>query len=175
MGIEYLDFDKEWSKLKIIIRPAKDTESGVLTNISFESKKYWNYPKAYFDVWRPELTITSDYINTNIVFVAEVDEKVVGYFSIVEVKEDFLAGQVMVSKGFWLEHIFILPEFIGQGIGTDLIANAKDICAKTNIDHLYIFSDPNAKGFYDKIGAKYINESPSSIEGRTVSLFELEI
>lgn len=161
--------------MKITIRPAKDNENGVLTNISFASKKYWNYPVAYFDVWRTELTITSDYINTNIVFVAEIDENVVGYFSIVEVKEDFFTGQVMVRKGFWLEHIFILPEFIGQGIGTDLIATAMNICAKRNIDHLYIFSDPNAKGFYDKLGAKYINESPSSIEGRTVSLFELEV
>lgn len=161
--------------MKITIRPAKDNENGVLTNISVASKKYWNYPEEYFDVWRTELTITSDYINTNIVFVAEVDEKVVGYFSIVEVKEDFFTGQVMVGKGFWLEHIFILPEFIGQGIGTDLMSTAKNIYAKTNIDRLYIFSDPNAKGFYDKLGAKYINESPSSIEGRTVSLFELEV
>ncbi len=161
--------------MKITIRPAKDDENGVLTNISFASKKYWNYPQEYLNVWRTELTVTSDYINTNIVFVAEVDGNVVGYFSIVEVKEDFFTGQFMVRKGFWLEHIFILPEFIGQGIGTDLMATAKKICAKTNIDRLYIFSDPNAKGFYDKLGAKYINESPSNIEGRTVSLFELEV
>lgn len=111
--------------MKITIRPAKDTENGVLTNISFASKRYWNYPEEYFDVWRTELTITSDYINANIVFVAEVDEKVVGYFSIVEVQKDFFTGQVMVRKGFWLEHIFILPGFIGQGIGIDLVDAAK--------------------------------------------------
>jgi GNAT superfamily N-acetyltransferase len=163
------------ARVKITIRPAKDKENGVLTNLSFASKRYWNYPKEYFDVWRKELTITSDYISANIVYVAEVNKKVVGYFAIVEVQKDFLAGKVIVKKGFWLEHIFILPEFIGQGIGTDLMAEVKHICSKTKIDRLYIFSDPNAKGFYDKIGARYLNESPSSIEGRTVSLFELEV
>ncbi|AET69898.1 putative acetyltransferase [Desulfosporosinus orientis DSM 765] len=161
--------------MKITIRPARDNENDALTNISFTSKNYWNYPQEYFDVWRRELTITSDYINTNIVFVAEVDEIVAGYFSIAEVKEDFFTGQVMIKKGFWLEHLFILPEFIGQGIGTDLMFKAKNICAQMKIDRLYIFSDPNAKGFYDKLGAKYIGESPSSIEGRMVSLFELEV
>lgn len=161
--------------MEMTIRPAKDNENTILTNISFAAKKYWNYPEKYFDVWRTELTITSDYINTNIVFVAEADEKVVGYFSIVEVKEDLFTGRVRVRKGYWLEHIFILPEFIRQGIGTALMSAAKNICTKKNIDRLYIFSDPNAKGFYDKLGARYINESPSSIEGRTVSLFELGV
>jgi hypothetical protein len=45
---------------------------------------------------------------------------------------------------------------------------AKHICSRTSIDRLHIFSDPSAKGFYDKIGARYIDESPSSIEGRKV-------
>jgi hypothetical protein len=43
------------------------------------------------------------------------------------------------------------------------------------IDKVNIFSDQNAKGIYEKIGAFYLGESPSSIEGRTVSLYELHI
>jgi maltose O-acetyltransferase len=53
--------------------------------------------------------------------------------------------------------------------------NAQETCKELGIEKLYIFSDPNAKGFYLKIGADYINESPSSIDGRTVALFEIKI
>ncbi len=161
--------------MKITIRQAKDIESNILTAISFAAKKYWNYPEEYFTIWKEELTITSNYINDNIVFLAEVDEKVVGYFSIVEIKEDIWTGKVLVRKGFWLEHIFIAPDFIGKRIGLELISFIRDLCRKRKIACLRIYSDPNAKGFYDRIGARYIGESPSSIEGRTVSLFELNI
>ncbi|MCL6591970.1 MAG: GNAT family N-acetyltransferase [Firmicutes bacterium] len=78
-------------------------------------------------------------------------------------------------EGYWLEHIFIRPEFIGKGIGSQLILHAQKKCKDLGIERIYIFSDPNATGFYHKIGAHYIKESPSSIEGRTVSLFEIQL
>ncbi|MBM7868478.1 GNAT family N-acetyltransferase [Heliobacterium gestii] len=159
--------------MTFLIRQALPTEGNLLTDISFLSKQYWNYPKEYFEVWKNELTITADYITENTVFVAEVDGKVVGYESVVEVKEDFRAGNVVVKKGFWLEHIFILPDYIGKGIGSKLITFIKELCREKRIPCLYIFADPYAKGFYDKIGAQYMGESPSSIAGRTVSLFTL--
>ncbi len=161
--------------VNLIIRKAQVTESEALTCLSFSSKRYWNFPEEYIDIWKDELTITPAYIQGNLVYVAEVDAILVGYFSIVEIQEDFWAGQVFVQRGFWLEHIFIKPEFIGKRVGTELLSFAKDLCKKKEIECLYIFSDPNAKGFYDKMGARYIKESPSSIDGRTVSLYELKV
>lgn len=160
--------------MNVSVRKANDTDYEILTDISFAAKRYWNYPEEYMDIWKNELTITPEYIHQNIVFVAEVSATIIGYFSIVEIREDIWAGKVFVKKGFWLEHIFIKPEFIGKGIGTELIHFLKDLCHKKDISCLYIFSDPHAKGFYVKIGAKYIKECFSSIEGRTVSLFELK-
>ena len=161
--------------VKIAVRPAEDCENDILTKLSFAAKRYWNYPEAYFDIWKTELTITSNYIKDNYVYVAEIADQIVGYFSIVEVQENFLVGEVLLRKGFWLEHIFILPEFIGLGIGTQLIGAAKTICLKENIHCLSILSDPYARGFYSKVGAEYKAEVPSNIKGRTVSLFELKI
>ncbi len=37
-------------------------EAEILTEISFQSKGYWDYPPEYFDIWKDELTITGDYI-----------------------------------------------------------------------------------------------------------------
>ena len=159
----------------IFIREALVSDSHTLTEISFTSKRYWDYPYQYFEIQKDELTITPAYIQNNKVYVAEANGKIVGYLSVVEVKNDFWAGKVFVNKGFWLEHIFILPEYIGKSIGTKLVDFLKVKCNEMNIDKVKIFSDPNAKGFYDKLGACYLGESPSSIEGRTVSLYELYI
>jgi maltose O-acetyltransferase len=160
---------------EVKVRQANLEESNTLTEISFAAKRYWNYPEQYFEVWKSELTITEKYILKNTVYVAEIDEKVVGYFSIVNVPEEFWSGEVFVNSGHWLEHIFIHPDYIGKSIGSTLIDFAKQLCIKNGIEKLYIFSDPNANGFYEKIGAEYIKESPSSIPGRKVSLFMLNV
>jgi GNAT superfamily N-acetyltransferase len=157
--------------MDIKIRKAKPQEHEILTEISFAAKRYWDYPQEYFDVWKDELTISEDYIKNNIVFAAEADATLAAYYSVVEVKQDFMAGRTKVEKGFWLEHMFVLPKFIGGGIGGALYAHMKDFCNDNGIAELRIFADPNAKGFYEKMGAVYIEERPSSIEGRTVSLF----
>ncbi|SFM27421.1 GNAT family N-acetyltransferase [Pelosinus propionicus] len=146
------------------IRKAVADDSKVLTQISFMSKRYWNYPEQYFEIWKDELTITPSYIQNNIVYLAERDGQVLGYFSLVQVDE-----------GFWLEHIFIMPKCIGKGIGSKLIATLKSKCKELKIDKVNILSDPNAKGFYDKLGACYLGESPSNIEGRTVSIYEFNV
>jgi len=79
-----------------VIRPAKESEHQELTSISFESKGYWNYPKSYFDVWENELTINHEYIRTNTVFVYEINGVVLGYYSIVELKENI---EICVAEG----------------------------------------------------------------------------
>lgn len=159
--------------MDVIIRDGFKNDSDVLTAISFASKGHWNYPKEYFKVWKDELTITPAYIKKNRIYVAEKDEQVIGYLSLVEVKKDYWAGKVFVKKGFWLEHIFILPEYIGKGVGSRLLTMLKIKCKELHIEKVNIFSDPNATGFYDKMGARYLGESPSSIAGRTVPLYEL--
>jgi len=161
--------------MNINIRKANCHEHSILTEISFAAKRYWNYPEEYFEIWKEELTITQEYIEKNIVYVAEIDGEVIGFFSIVNVPEDFWTGKVFVEKGFWLDHLFIRPEYIRKGVGTKLMRYVNYVCKEKGIKCLNIFSDPNAKGFYDKIGARYIGESPSSIENRTVSMFEYEI
>ena len=159
----------------IRIRKAKLSEGDILTQISFESKKYWNYPDEYFEVWRDELTLTEEYIRNNIVYVVEQEDQVIGYFSIVYNPRDFSIDDVFVMEGYWLEHIFILPKYIGQGIGSEMIDYAKKVCKDIGCERLYVLSDPNVRTFYFKVGAEYIRESSSNIEERSVALFELKI
>lgn len=161
--------------MHLLIRPAMAADSEKLTKISFASKRYWGDPEEYFDVWKAELTITPSYISNNTVYVAEDEGQMIGYFALSEVKNDFQAGNVLVTAGHWLEHIFILPEYVGKGIGTQLMNHLRSLCKARSITRVRIFSDPHARGFYAKNGARYLGESPSSIKGRTVSLYEIYI
>ena len=161
--------------MELTIRRALATDALFLTSISFGAKRYWNYPEEYFEVWHDELTITEDYIEQNIVYVAQKKDTIIGYFSIVEVNQEHWNGEVFIRQGYWLDHIYIRPAYIRSGIGTELMEYAQEYCRENGIEKLYIFSDPFANGFYEKLGATYIKESPSSIENRTVSLYEYRI
>ena len=161
--------------VEIYIRSADISEYQTLTDISFAAKRHWNYPEEYYERWKDELTITEDYINKNIVYVAVKENELIGFYSIVENPQDFWAGKVFVAKGFWLEHIFIKPVYHKSGIGRQLIHHARKIASDKKIEKLLVFVDPFARGFYDKIGANYIKDSQSSIEERTIPMYELNI
>ncbi|MBV5282378.1 MAG: GNAT family N-acetyltransferase [Paludibacter sp.] len=160
---------------KIQISKAQNSDTDVLTDISFAAKKHWNYPDSYYDLWRDELTITKEYILQNIVFKALYMDVVIGFYSITENKEDFYSGGTFVKKGFWLEHLFIKPEYHKLGIGALLINHAKQVSRDLGITDLLIFVDPYAKGFYDKVGARYLYDSKSSIPGRMIPVYGLRI
>ncbi len=150
-----------------MIRQAKTTDSESLTKISFESKGYWNYPNEFFDTWSKELTITPEYIKNNDVHIFENEGVIIGYYSIIELKEDIEISGIKLKKGYWLDHMFIEPQSIRKGIGTKLFNHMLDRRNKRGITELGILADPNAKEFYEKMGCKYQGEYPSSIANRT--------
>jgi GNAT superfamily N-acetyltransferase len=162
----------ELQQIKII--RANSSDYLLLTEIAFEAKLFWNYPQSYYELWHKELTITADYINQNLVFKAVNNDLIIGLYSIVENKSDFYAGEVFVPKGFWLEHIFIKPVYHQLGIGRMMIKHVKQVLKNKGIIDLFIFVDPFARGFYDKIGAKYLHDSKSSIPGRLIPVYSIK-
>lgn len=155
------------------IRPATKSDAPTLTVLSFESKRHWGYPQEYFETWKNELTITSEYIHKNDVFVCEEKSKTLGYYSIVELTNDVEFAGIIIEKGYWLEHMFILPVYFGRGIGTSLFAHLRKRCEMRGFAELKILADPHSIGFYLKMGCKYQREYPSSIPGRTTPLLSL--
>lgn len=146
------------------IRKALDVDSKELTRIAFAAKKHWDYPQEYYQVWENELTITPDYIEKNDVYLASDEGGKLGFYSVINWKEEI-----------YLDHIFIDPRFLKQGIGSQLIRHLIENQEKKGVRQIKILVDPNAAGFYDKIGAKLVEYVPSNIEGRLIPLYLLEI
>lgn len=104
-----------------IIERAQPSEHPVLTEIAFAAKRHWNYPEDCYDRWKAELTITSEYIDRNLVYSAKQENRWIGFYSIVENPADLYSGEVFIPKGFWLDHMFITPEFHRLGVGREMI------------------------------------------------------
>lgn len=155
-----------------MIRPADIDDHDALTRISFRSKRYWGYPEHYFKTWEKELTITPGYIKVHRVFVLEHKGDPIGYYSIVTLETDIDLSGIILPKGVWLDHMFILPEFIGKGFGRELFRHMAETCRALKIDVLNILADPNAGGFYERMGCTYVKEYPSTIENRTTPFFK---
>jgi GNAT superfamily N-acetyltransferase len=148
----------------ILIRRALPEENTQLTEITIAAKRHWNYPEKWMQVWLPALTISSEYILENEVWIAAVDDTPVAYYSLKQEGEDL-----------WLDNLWVLPSYIGNGIGRELFQHALERSRARVMSILKIEADPNAQGFYERMGAHKVNERHTQVDGQLRILPLLEI
>jgi len=146
------------------IRRARPDEAEVLTELAHAAKRYWGYPENWIEHWKEDLTITPEFIADNEMYVAMAGEKIAGCCAIV--LRDSLAE---------LEHMWIKPELIGTGVGRALFVHAKERATNLKVPALEISADPNAEGFYQRMGATRIGEIRSEIEGQPRALPRMSV
>jgi GNAT superfamily N-acetyltransferase len=79
-----------------------------------------------------------------------------------------LAGfyQLSVDEGQCeLEHLWVRPEFVGQGMARLLLAHAMEQAAYLGANHLSIDADPIAERFYLACGAVRTGAIAAPVEG----------
>jgi ribosomal protein S18 acetylase RimI-like enzyme len=76
-----------------------------------------------------------------------------------------------------LEHLWVLPERMGAGVGRALFDHAIRRAASLGAEVLGVESDPNAEGFYRRMGATRVGEISYPIDGRerTLPLLVVEV
>jgi GNAT superfamily N-acetyltransferase len=146
-----------------ILRATPD-QAGVLTTITIASKRHWNYPEKWIQIWLPLLTITPEYILENETWIAVEGEKCAACYSL---KQD--------NESLWLDNLWVLPEFMGQGIGQGLFLHALERSRVFGATALKIEADPNAQSFYEKMGARKVGEHHTEVDGQPRILPVLEI
>lgn len=125
-----------------------------LTQITHAAKKHWGYPERWMEIWKDALTITPEFITDNEVYVAMVESEVAGFYALIAAEGKLL-----------LEHMWVDPDYMGAGLGKQLFNHALEVAASLNAVSIEIESDPNAEGFYKRMGARRIGEIASEIEG----------
>jgi N-acetylglutamate synthase-like GNAT family acetyltransferase len=141
--------------MSVQIRRAEPDEAVVLTEIAHAAKRHWGYPENWIRHWKADLTITPEFIANNQMYVAISGEEIVGCCAI--------TFNESVAE---LEHMWIRPDHIGTGVGRALFLHVKERAANLKVPALEISADPNAEGFYERMGATRTGEVQSEIEGQ---------
>jgi GNAT superfamily N-acetyltransferase len=63
-----------------------------------------------------------------------------------------------IDKAAYLEHLWVDPKYIGEGYGRLLFEIACNKAAKIGHKTMELLADPNAEGFYSRMGAIKIDE-----------------
>jgi len=134
------------------------------SQIALLAKAQWGYPERWTEIWTPLLTITPEFISSADVRTSEANSELAGFYALIFVKQRAS-----------LEHLWILPAYIGQGIGRALFEHALARCRDMRCQGLEIVSDPNARGFYERMGAKKVGVSIGEMDGDLRSLTVIEI
>jgi GNAT superfamily N-acetyltransferase len=150
--------------MTIHIRRALAEEAATLSQIALSAKAYWGYSERWMEIWAPLLTIMPEFISSADVWAAEVNGGLSGFYALVFAKQ-------RVN----LEHLWILPAYMGQGIGRALFEHALARCREMQCQGLEIVSDPNAQGFYERMGAKKVGVSVGEVDGELRYLPLMEI
>jgi N-acetylglutamate synthase-like GNAT family acetyltransferase len=141
------------------IRKATTEDAAPLTTIAHDAKRHWGYPEHWIKHWQNDLTISPEFIAANQVYVAEGEGELLGFYALI-IRKDKAE----------LDHLWVAPAHIGTGIGKELFLHAMQNAARRNVSAVEILSDPNAEGFYRKMGAHRSGETVSEIDGQPRAL-----
>ncbi|MGZ2748174.1 GNAT family N-acetyltransferase [Burkholderia stagnalis] len=145
-----------------IIRAAAPSDAAQLSKLAILSKSHWGDPKDWLDLWRADLTITPEMLESSMGCVAEADGAIIGFW----VRE---AVESERPTPGWL---FVHPDHMGRGIARALRKEA----AARGIRYFVIEADPHAMPFYLALGAKKIGEKESAvIPGRFFPILRITI
>ena len=148
----------------VTIRRATPEEAAALTQIALDAKRYWGYPEHWIQHWESDLAVSSDFIREHHVYVAEDDGEIRGFYAL-----------CVSDNKAELEHMWVTPNSIGTGVGKELFLDAMERAAALNVDAVELSADPNAAGFYSRMGATQIGETDSVIDGQVRKLPRMTI
>jgi GNAT superfamily N-acetyltransferase len=142
---------------------AKAEDASALTQIAHAAKRHWGYPENWIAAWRDTLTMRPEFITANVAYIAIEHERPVGFYVLTQEPD-----------GPHLDHLWILPSSMGRGIGRALFEHAAAEVSRLGFRSMKIEADPNAEGFYKRMGAIGIGTSTTETCGERRELPLLE-
>jgi GNAT superfamily N-acetyltransferase len=146
---------------------AKPEDAEALTEIAHAAKRHWGYPERWIESWHDTLTMRPEFIAANAAYCAVEESRAVGFYLL-----------TTEADGMHLDHLWIAPHVMGRGIGCALFGHAVEETRRLGHRTLKIEADPNAEGFYTRMGARRVGEAVTEIEGQRrelpLLLYELD-
>lgn len=129
---------------------AQPHDAATLKLIAIAAKSYWGYPEHLVAEWAATPIISPMDIAYSPVYVAYDAQQAIGWYRLLTDRSPAI-----------LEDLWVMPSWIGRGIGRALLAHAIAQCQARGIAQMDLEADPNAVGFYLRMGGRIIGESIS--------------
>jgi GNAT superfamily N-acetyltransferase len=151
--------------VSIVLRAGRPDEGARLKEIAIAAKCFWGYEPDRVRAWADQGDFTSERLRELIVFVAaDAGGRAIGWASLIP------KGEVG-----WLEDLWIDPVWIGSGVGSLLFRRAADHAKTLGATRLEWEAEPNAIGFYEKMGGTYLRQSEQTEWGRILEVMGVEL
>lgn len=149
----------------ISLRRANAPEAAALTELALRSKRAWGYDDDFMASVMPDMIVHPEYLRDEYGIVAEEHGTTVGYAIL---RFDGAAA--------FLRDLFVEPAHFRRGIGTALFSAAAQHARTHGATTLRLDGDPNARGFYQRLGMTHVGEEASIVGGgRMLPIMELDL
>ena len=147
------------------IRRARPGEAEALTALMHRSKASWGYQPDLMERFAADLRLLEEQLADEEVWVLEDrTTAVIGMYQVAR-------GEPAILQDLWLE-----PRVIGSGQGRRLWEHAVATARRLGSRALELDADPHAQGFYERMGARVVGQSPSTaVPGRTLPRMRIDL
>ncbi len=145
-----------------IIKAVPENAASLL-EITVAAKAYWGYPEDWMAAWAQLLKLPPAYFTTNEVYKAIIGATIAGWYALVRHNDSGL-----------LDHLWVQPAFMGQGVGRQLFLHAVELARSQGLSRLELEADPHAVGFYERMGAHVTGEAATDM-GRKIPVMSLRL
>jgi GNAT superfamily N-acetyltransferase len=139
------------------IRRARPHEGERLREIAAAAKSHWGYDEEWVGGWAATGDFSARALAEKDVFVAEVEGRPVAFAVLLD------EGAICVLDDLWVE-----PAWIGRGLGSRLFRRCAERARRLGAERLEWEAEPNAVGFYEKMGGRYLRDGEPTTSGRIV-------
>jgi len=147
-----------------LIRPARLDEGERLRAIAEAAKSYWGYDEETVRAWAGEGDFSAEGLRSKNVYVAEVDGRAVAWAALIP------RGEVV-----WLDDMWVDTPWMGKGVGSALFRHCAEAAVRLGGRTMEWEAEPNAVGFYERMGARYLRDGVPSEWGRILPVMGIDL
>ncbi len=148
--------------MRAAITPYNGESLALINDLILRSKASWGYTEELMNLWKPDLIVAEIDLKKRQFFVGSLPDQLVLVYS--------LSERSMTSCE--LEDCWVEPELKGRGLGRAIFDDIRMRMKQNEWQSMRIVSDPSAAGFYRRMGAAQVGETPSKPDGRVLPVFE---
>ena len=135
-----------------------------MREIAVEAKAHWGYDRALVEEWALGGDFEPESLRKRLLYVAEAEGRPVGWAALIP------RGEVG-----WLEDLWVEPAWIGRGVGRMLFEHVAAEARQRGARRLEWEAEPNARGFYERMGGSYVRDSEVTEWGRVLEVLGVDL